>query len=235
MMRLTRHCTPTFFKLLQVMPGFKLSKQIPNTTLCNATTNSSKTESKLSSLLKYMFPALLEVNSLPATIQKFTHLCDIPTTWKLKKNRQEQTQLLKREKARLSSVALISIHCFSEEIFISKDQAGQESNQTQTHTHTHMQGKVAISLSTAGWRRSFDVARPDWESTKHTHTGLVSGKQHRGEGTHTHRAPLACPERMICSCMLKYRFLRVCVGRRVCACGFQNHIGPSCPGLRSIL
>lgn len=187
------------------MPGFKLSKHITNTTLCNTTTNSSKTESKLSSLLKYMFPALLEVNSLPATIQKFTHLCDIQTTRKLKKNRQEQTQLLKREKARLSSVALISIQCFSEEIFISKDQAGQDSNQTQTNTH--MQGKVAISLWTAGWRRSFDVARPDRESAKHTHTGLLSGKQHRGEGTHTHRAPLACPERMICSCMLKYRFL----------------------------
>ncbi len=116
------------------MPGFKLSKHITNTTLCNTTTNSSKTESKLSSLLKYMFPALLEVNSLPATIQKFTHLCDIQTTRMLKKNRQEQTQLLKREKARLSSVALISIQCFSEEIFISKDQAGQESNRTQTHT-----------------------------------------------------------------------------------------------------
>lgn len=102
----------------------------------NITTNSLKTESKLSSLLKYMFPALLEVNSLPATIQKSTHLCDFQTTRKLKKNRQEWTQLLNREKARLSSVALISIQCFSEEIFISKEQAGQESNQTQTHTHT---------------------------------------------------------------------------------------------------
>lgn len=106
----------------------------------NIKTNSSKTESKLFSLLKYVFAALFEVNTLPATIQKSTHLHDIQTTRKLKKNRQEQTQLLKRRTARLSSVALISIQCFSEEIFISKDQAGQESNQTQAHT----QSKAAI-------------------------------------------------------------------------------------------
>lgn len=113
------------------------------------------------------FPLCFEVNTLPATIQKSTHLRDIQTTGKLKKNREEQTQLLKRETARLSSVALISIQCFSEEIFISKDQAGQESNQTQARTHTR--GKASISLWTADKRRSFDVARPNQKSVRHTY------------------------------------------------------------------
>lgn len=189
-----------------------------------------------------MFPALSEVNVLPASIQKSTHLCDIHATRKLKKNRQEQTQLLKRGTARLSSVPLISIQCFSEEIFISKDQDGQESNQTQanahTRTHTHA-GQTSYFLSGLQARDGHLTWQGQTRSQRNTHTGLLRGKQHRGEGTHTHthteRHWLGLKEWSVRARSNTGLSVYVWEGGCVWLPTGTNHIGPSCPGLRSIL
>lgn len=125
-----------------------------------------------------------------------------PNHAKVKKNRQEQTipQLLKRETSRLLRSS--DLNPVFQRKTLHFHRPGWSGVQPNKHSHTHTYAEPLFFPQTAGKRWSFDVARPDQESAKQE----VNSTEVR---VHTHRAPQTCPERQICSCTLKDRFLCV--------------------------